>query len=338
MGAVRWWRWTVRMAGLACFVLAAAGVGVPAAGAATTVGSTSPAGAFSGGRAIVQRITDPGSPSYTTPAGVITSWSYQSSTGTTAGQVRLVVFRPLGGNDYFVVARSDFGDATATDQTFSFPTRIGVQAGDVLGLRSTGPALVGTAHQGSDQTAGFSVADPAPGETVTASSFSGPDRLDASAVVEPDADADGLGDESQDRNPPILSALKVSPRTFRVDPQGAAAKRHKRAPKGTVFSYVIARAKTATVKYTLERKTRGRRLGGTCKKERRSNRRRPRCTRLVTAATFNQAAAAGQNAKRFSGRVGTARLKPGSYRATLVAKDQSGNASAPQSASFKVVR
>ena len=47
---------------------------------------------------------------------------------------------------------------------------------------------------------------------------------------------------------------------------------------------------------------------------------------------------AGANALPFSGRIGRKALKPGSYRAVLVAVDAAGNRSAAKTIAFKVVK
>ena len=49
-------------------------------------------------------------------------------------------------------------------------------------------------------------------------------------------------------------------------------------------------------------------------------------------------AKAGANRKRFSGRIGRGVLSPGSYRATLVARDAAGNPSTARRLTFRVVR
>jgi hypothetical protein len=72
-----------------------------------------------------------------------------------------------------------------------------VQAGDVIGF------LKNTSTYCANLVAGYSYhvfgpGDPAPGSTL---SFSGPfgnTQLDVSALIEPDCDKDGLGDETQD--------------------------------------------------------------------------------------------------------------------------------------------
>jgi hypothetical protein len=58
----------------------------------------------------------------------------------------------------------------------------------------------------------------------------------------------------------------------------------------------------------------------------------------VQAKRFAKQSKAGANRKRFSGRIGKRALKPGRYRATLVATDAAKNRSKPKRLLFKVVR
>jgi hypothetical protein len=90
--------------------------------------------------------------------------------------------------------------------------------------------------------------------------------------------------------------------------------------------------------FTIQRARPGRRVKGRCVTTRRSNRRRPKCTRFVGARRFAVSAVAGDNAKKFSGKIGRRALKPGRYRATLTATDAAGNVSAPRRLRFRVVR
>jgi hypothetical protein len=85
-------------------------------------------------------------------------------------------------------------------------------------------------------------------------------------------------------------------------------------------------------------KAKGRKVRGKCVKRKRSNRKKPKCTRYTGVGSFTQDAVGGANSKPFSGKIGSRKLKPGSYRATLVAKDAAGNASRPASLDFKVLR
>jgi hypothetical protein len=59
--------------------------------------------------------------------------------------------------------------------------------------------------------------------------------------------------------------------------------------------------------------------------------------RFVKPRRFSVKAIAGQNARKFSGRIGRGVLAPGNYRATLVATDAARRRSAARRLSFRVV-
>jgi hypothetical protein len=136
---------------------------------------------------------------------------------------------------------------------------------------------------------------------------------------------------------PVFASSRVTPATFAVNTAGAAETPVTGAArKGTTFVYSLS--EPARVVFAIQRKLKGRRVGGKCRPPSRSNRRRRACTRFVRAGAFAQLAVAGQNRKRFSGKIGKRKLKPGKYRATLTATDAAGNRSSPRRLNFKVVR
>jgi Ca2+-binding RTX toxin-like protein len=109
------------------------------------------------------------------------------------------VFRLIGGTTYRVVGhegpRTLSGPGLITFSGISVP----VQAGDVLGLNAgTGSGFVQCMFVASGDTMLYaSPSDAADGQEVTFTTV--PDRRpNVSAVVEPDCDNDGLGDETQD--------------------------------------------------------------------------------------------------------------------------------------------
>jgi hypothetical protein len=79
-------------------------------------------------------------------------------------------------------------------------------------------------------------------------------------------------------------------------------------------------------------------VGHACRRQTAKNRRKRACKRYVRKGRFAAAAVAGANSKKFSGRIGHAALAPGGYRATLIATDASGRASAPKRLALRVVR
>ncbi len=133
--------------------------------------------------------------------------------------------------------------------------------------------------------------------------------------------------------PPRFLAASVRPKTFAVVGLGRATAA---AKKGTTFRYTLSEA--ARVTFRIERVTRGRRVRGRCRKETPANRTRRACKRFVRAGSFAAAAKAGRNRKKFSGRIRRRALPPARYRATLVATDAAGGASAPRRLAFRIVR
>ena len=143
-------------------------------------------------------------PDYRVPAGggVITSWQLRGH-ATTPGSGRLQLWLPSPTTPRTLAARSDI-EAFAANTVNSFPTRIPVAGGEQLGLRGvTDGAYAFTTALAGDviiyDGIGF---DPAPGEM----GFNFPNspanrRLNVAATLEPDADADGFGDETQDACP-----------------------------------------------------------------------------------------------------------------------------------------
>jgi Ca2+-binding RTX toxin-like protein len=179
-----------------CLVVAAP------AQAATTIGATGNAGSSCDPNLTIhQGVSAPGSPSYTVPAGggVITSWSYEAPA--TADQIKFKVIRPAGGSQFTVIG--DTPTQTMTPNTVNtFPVRVPVQGGDTIAINTVtanaGCANITTAAPG-DRVDGCTGCDPAQGTTYTTAALAAGARINAAATVEPDADGDGFGDETQDQ-------------------------------------------------------------------------------------------------------------------------------------------
>jgi PKD domain len=173
------------------------------------------------------------------------------------------------------------------------------------------------------------------------------------------ATATDAAGNSSSRSAVVLVRDTVSPRVerlaltharFRVGAQRtataagastAAAKKRRhprrpRTPSGTTVRYAVSEAAVAT--FAIDRAVAGRRVGRTCRKATRANRRHRRCTRYVHAGTLTRHARAGADSLAFSGRIGRKALAPGSYRLTLTLRDPAGNASRPKSLTFTIVR
>jgi hypothetical protein len=114
----------------------------------------------------------------------------------------------------------------------------------------------------------------------------------------------------------------------------------KKAKRGTRFRFTLSESARVTI--TIERKLKGRRVGrgakARCLKATRVNRKAPRCVRFVKVTSLGAQAKAGKQSLPFSGRVRGKALKPGPYRATIVAKDTAGQTSSPHRVSFRIVR
>jgi hypothetical protein len=91
------------------------------------------------------------------------------------------------------------------------------------------------------------------------------------------------------------------------------------------------------VKIAIQATARGRRVGRSCRADRRRLRHKPRCTRTIRVATLIRSAHAGLNKVPFSGRIRGKALTPGRYQATFTATDSAG-ASASKTLRFTVVR
>src|SRR5262245_54844083 len=131
--------------------------------------------------------------------GVITSWSFLGGV-TAPSQMKLKLAR-VGASTLDVVAESDFQTPVA-NQLNTFPSRVPAHADEVIGFDLKSPSLVPC---GTDPAAGYTtdyvVGDLAPGTSNAAFSSLPNLHLDLSARLEPDADHDGYGDETQDQCP-----------------------------------------------------------------------------------------------------------------------------------------
>jgi hypothetical protein len=138
-----------------------------------------------------------------------------------------------------------------------------------------------------------------------------------------------------DATRPTLSRLAITNKVFAVG--SARTTVAARAKKGTTFVYTLS--EPAALVVTVERPATGRRSGRSCVKPTRGNRKAKKCTRYVAVGAISGGAGvAGANASPFSGRIGRKALKPGSYRAALVAVDAAGNKSSAKRVGFKVVK
>jgi hypothetical protein len=180
-------------------LLAATGLSLavaPPPVAATPLGSTfAPVNGCGSNATFIQSSTPDGN--YAVPfGGVISLWSFQAG-ASAPSPLKLKAARLVAGNDFTIIGESA-PETPSASALNTYPTRISVQAGDVIGF------YIGVGGQCVRGLAGFKMhsrsGDYAPGTTVT---FNGPFvfQLDISAILEPDVDNDGFGDETQDACP-----------------------------------------------------------------------------------------------------------------------------------------
>jgi hypothetical protein len=152
-------------------------------------------------------------PSYDVPfAGVITSWSTKPGSGTGTG-ARLKVYRPTADPSTWTVVGESAAKILTPDTVNTAATRIPVQAADRIAIRTAsgnggpcdfpypvglGPGYAIFVFQ--SMTVGF---DPPAGSNVTFTDDGLEELVNIAAVVEPDADGDGFGDETQDQCPGV---------------------------------------------------------------------------------------------------------------------------------------
>jgi hypothetical protein len=175
--------------------------------AATEVGNKCAANDSEGGFSLVSLANSPGNPPAVIPSsGVITRWTFSiglpvpPETGLTE---TLKVFRPMGIPKLLqVVGESTPQSAVTGLGTYS--TRIPVQAGDMIGALATVGPSTGTlfCETGSpSDRVGVIVGTAPPGSTVAISEEGVGLQNPVVVFVEPDADNDGYGDETQDACP-----------------------------------------------------------------------------------------------------------------------------------------
>jgi hypothetical protein len=174
--------------------------------------------------------------------------------------------------------------------------------------------------------------------------FDGEPRTQGSA---PDIGADETLLPPLDTTAPVGSKLRFAPRRFRPGRAGAASiakvkgrevRRGRRSPRTSLVSYRLSEA--AGVRFVVQRRAVGRRVGRRCvigKRVRRLQDRK-RCRRFVRRGGFSHPGAAGANRFRFSGVVREKSLRPGVYRMVGTPTDAAGNRGRRFSAIFAIAR
>jgi hypothetical protein len=145
---------------------------------------------------------------------VISKWTFNGPTGLPGGLVsqRLKILRSVGSKQFQVVGESALSSISGGLNTFS--TRVPVLAGDLIGTNGSYEGLPFTFYcqtgNPGDQL-GVIVGNPPVG-SIASESEGGPGyQVPVTVFVEPDADNDGFGDETQDACPQSAAVQVACP-------------------------------------------------------------------------------------------------------------------------------
>ena len=283
--------------------------------------------------------TEAAAPSYVVPAGrwILVSWSHRANAA--AGRelgVRIWRSTPAPGS-YTLVAAGSLHTLTPGGIN-TFYERLAVNAGDLLGLRVGNPPSGSILDFGGGASCAFTAGagdtirysvltdEAAVGSAGTLAVPMTPNRLNVTARLEPDADGDGFGDETQDSCPgsagPASGCTAASPAPGKdtTPPRAKLMARRDSIRDGRVAVWVTAseaaevtakgtlsigsnarvhRLRTATAKVVASK--RERLLLRLSKKTRRAARRalkRGKRLRVVVSVTLRDAAGNSATAKR----------------------------------------
>ncbi len=148
---------------------------------------------------------------------------------------------------------------------------------------------------------------------------------------------------SNDKTLPLLRKVSLTHKRFRVakarTPLAAGAKAHRKAvARGTALRFTSSEAGRLSI--LIERARTGHVSGKGRKRVCKPVHKRPRhgaCTAYTRTATLTRVIETGAGRVAFSGRLGTRRMAPGTYRLTLTERDAAGNISKPVRLSFTIL-
>jgi hypothetical protein len=220
---------------IAAVLVANVAVGPPSATASETIGQVAQPASAQGctpDEAYLQKALAAGAAYSPSNDGVITSWGARSD-GTAGQTMKLLVLRDDGGGAFSAVARDGTTRtlSTVTDQLDTFSgTHVPIRASERIGIYlppgSEMKCEWGTAVMADE--VGFSlpvgVGEPADNAPFDYNSADAERRVNVEAVVEPDADHDLFGDETQDQCPAVTGPNNGCP-------PPATTKTHKKCKK-----------------------------------------------------------------------------------------------------------
>jgi hypothetical protein len=263
--------------------------------------------------------------------GVITKFRYIAYAVEEPGQVTFRVADinlPDPNNDDSALAKATGTGPTVTIQPTESPEtpisevngRVPVKKGQHLAVDMT--KSIGIIYNSDGSKRSYLFAPPLVDGSALRGSTEAVNELLVAATIEPDADGDGFGDETQDQCPRQKSTQGACD-DKKPGVSGLSVKDGK-------VSYRLSEA--ATVNFKLEKKLVGRKVGRKCVKQTKKNKTRKRCPRFKQIKKFNGPGKKGLNKVTLPG---GKKLKAGTYRLTITARDAAGNETTKK-ISFKV--
>ncbi len=259
----------------------------------------------------------------------------------------------LAGNPRQIGAHTDIG-------AYEFLIAPGAETGAASGVAQTAATLNGTVNPNGSATSvtfrygtstayGSSITVPSPGAGATAAAVSAalsglvPGTTYHYELVASNAQGTSAGIDRTfttlpvlppvnkvPRYRPVLSELRISPRSLHAARHGPSATGDRRT--GATVSYRVSEA--ASVSFAIQQSRPGRvGHGGHCVAQTHANRHARRCRRTVTLRRFTLQGAAGRDRFHLTG----SGLHPGSYVLAAVPQS-SGGTGATQKASFSVLK
>ncbi|MDX6671988.1 MAG: hypothetical protein QOI91_2351 [Solirubrobacteraceae bacterium] len=263
--------------------------------------------------------------------GVVVKWRVKS--GSSGNPVALRVLRFTTGTTYRAVRTSTPG--TTNGSIAETASRVQIAAGDSVGLNIGNSALIWASTPGATGVVWGSVNGFPTGlaDGQTAQGDGRPYELLVQAVVEPDADGDGFGDETQDGCPADPARQTPSCGTGPTNPNGNPPPTPTPTPTAPVITgYAVVPAsfrlgslaqirfrlsQAASYDLTFDRILPGRKRGRRCVLQSRTVRTGVRCAVYLRRAAISGSGRAGLNTLAFRGRVAGRPLTLGRYRLTF---------------------
>jgi hypothetical protein len=255
-------------------------------------------------------------------SGVLVGWrvAVGATPSATSLKIKPRLLTESGLHSFTVTASGQAQSIPNSGGTFAFADRIPVVAGQFLGIDVTtnGAAGADPLVLGSIGTSGGYVdMGESPADGVTTSSIASlvpaQAKLMVNADIEPDADHDGFGDETQDACPQRADIQTACPPPTITGAQFTNA-----------HLFVFNSDLPGSVATTIERSNSGRLAKGKCKPKARAGK---RCSFFTKVAAFDEPVTAGQNSVSYAFKVGSKELPAGKYRATLVVTSQQNTSS-----------